>query len=452
MFRTPLPRTDVGHPEFGDLADALEDLLDPDVGILSTLEEVRREAGGPNFFHYRARSCNVGAFTVERNFRDSGGASDRREIAMAKAIGEAIERYCSAIFDLDALPLCSYDAADFRCTAPEAFALYLPKQYRREGFPWVPFRRDTRIRWTAARDLATGQEVHAPACRVYMPYTYYLGTGDAPIDQPISTGLACHMDWPRAAVNGVCEVIERDAIMITWQAKMAPAQIRVETLSEANYDLVQRLEHAAALVTLFDLTMDHGVPTVLATLRGAATTTPALVVAGSASLAPELAVRKALEELAHTRRYSQYIRSHAPRIVPDPPDYDSVTDQITHLNFYVDSKNLPHADFLFGSRKRVDFDELPNRATGSAMRDLEVLAARIAAVGEQVLVADITTADVENLGMKVVRAVVPGFHPLHMGHQNRALGGRRLREVPQKLGFVGIPGTASDNPAPHPYP
>ncbi|MBI5318621.1 MAG: YcaO-like family protein [Bradyrhizobium sp.] len=371
---------------------------------------------------------------------------------MAKAVGEAVERYSSAIFDVDAMPLCSFDAAGFACTPPEAYALYLPEQYDQPGFPWVPFRRDVRVRWTPARDLASGAVVHVPAARVYMPYTYYLGTGDAPIDQPISTGLACHMDWPRAALNGVCEVIERDAVMITWQAMNAPAQIRVETLSDENYDIVQRLEHSGASVTIFDLTMDHGVPAVLSTLRGAMPAMPALVVAGSSSPDPEEAVRKSLEELAHTRRYCQYILDHAPRLVPDPPLYESVVDQVTHLNFYVDPRNLDHAAFLFGSRKRIEFDELPNLATGDPMRDLDAVAARISAVGEQVLVADVTSSDIDELGMKVVRAVVPGFHPLHMGHQLRALGGRRLREVPQKLGFRGIPGSGADNPAPHPYP
>ena len=371
---------------------------------------------------------------------------------MAKAIGEAIERYSSAIFDVEKLPLSSYDSASFPCTPPEAFALYSREQYQQAGFPWVPFRRDVRVRWTPALDLITGQEVHVPACRVYMPYTYYLGTGDAPIDQPISTGLACHMNWTRAALNGVCEVVERDAVMITWQARIAPPQIRIETLSDANYDLVQRLEHAGASVTVLDLTMDHGIPTILSTLRGAGPTAPALVVAGSSSPDPEEAVRKSLEELAHTRRYSQYILNHAPRLVPDPPAFESVVDQITHLNLFVDPANLPHAGFLYDSRQRIEFDEVANLTTGDPARDLEVLAARIAAVGEQVLVSDITSADVESVGMKVVRAVIPGFHPLHMGYQHRSLGGRRLREVPQKLGYQGIPGTTPDNPAPHPYP
>jgi ribosomal protein S12 methylthiotransferase accessory factor len=59
---------------------------------------------------------------------------------------------------------------------------------------------------------------------------------------------------------------------------------------------------------------------------------------------------------------------------------------------------------------------------------------------------------VEDLGLKVVRAVIPGYHPLVMGHRLRALGGKRLWTIPQKLGFKGITTEIGDNPYAHPYP
>jgi ribosomal protein S12 methylthiotransferase accessory factor len=57
---------------------------------------------------------------------------------------------------------------------------------------------------------------------VFMPYYYYHGTEDSPILQPISTGMACHCSPAEAAITAVCEVIERDAFSITWQAMLAP--------------------------------------------------------------------------------------------------------------------------------------------------------------------------------------------------------------------------------------
>jgi ribosomal protein S12 methylthiotransferase accessory factor len=434
------------------LAGILDLLVDDRVGVIRSLVEVHAEAGAPNFFQFHATAANTGAFSRFENFSEAAGSSGVREIAAAKAIGEAVERYCAAVYDIDELPLTSYDTADFACTTPAEFALYSAAQYEQPGFPWVPFEGNTPVRWTRGIDLARDEECHVPAARVFMPYQYYVGTGDAPIDQPISTGLACHLDSASALRAAIAEVVERDAFLIVWQAMMAPPRIRTETLSPENYDLVQRFEVAGSTVAMFDITLDTGIPTILSTLLGDEPGAPALVVAAAASPDPEEAARKSLEELPLTRLYSQYLVSFAPPPASDPPDYESVNSQRTHLHFWTDRAAMPGADFLFSSPARVDFEEIPNLATGSTAADVRAMVERIDAAGERVIAVDLTTADVAELGLNVVRAIVPGFHPLHVGYRLRALGGTRLWRIPQGLGYRGITPESGDNPFPHPYP
>lgn len=434
------------------LAEVVDHLVDPRVGIIGSVTEIRKEAGGPAFFHYGAEAANTLSLTGRENFRVTGGAAATRDSAVAKAIGEAIERYCSAWYVLDELPRTSYRDAPFPCVAPEEFALYSEEQYDQPGFAPVRFTHDTALRWTPATELATGECVYLPAARVYMPYAFYTEANDAPIVQPISTGLACHLSQQEASIGAICEVIERDAVTITWQAMLAPPRIRVETLPEELYDLVARFERAAGTVVMFNITLDHGVPTVLSVLRGHHDGSPALVVAASTSPSLPDATRKSLEELAHTRRYSQLIATHSARLAPDPPEHPGVQGQRDHLNFWVDHRNLPLAEHLFASPERVDYDDLPNPGTGDPDEDLRLLVNRITGVGERVLLVDLTTPDVGGLGFSVMRAVVPGLHPLQLGHRLRALGGRRLWTVPQRLGHPGISLSTGDNPAPHPYP
>ncbi|MGH3721449.1 MAG: YcaO-like family protein [Pseudonocardiaceae bacterium] len=439
-------------PSLRRLAEVVEYLVDPRVGIIGSVTEVRKEAGGPDFFHYGAEAANTLPMTGRENFRVTGGAATTRPGAVAKAIGEAIERYCSAWYVLDELPKTSYRAVPFVCVAPEEFALYREEQYDKPGFAPARFTHDTTLRWTSATDLGTGECVYLPAARVYMPYAFYAGANDAPIVKPISTGLACHLSQEETAIGAICEVVERDAVTITWQAMLAPPRIRVETLPDELYDLVARFERPAGTVVMFDITLDHGVPTVLSVLLGPHAGAPALVVAASASPSLPDATRKSLEELAHTRRYAQLIATHSARLSPDGPDHHSVQGQRGHLNFWADHRNLPLADFLFASAERVDYDDLPDPSTGDPTEDLHLLVERITGVGERVLLVDLTTPDVGGLGFSVMRAVVPGLHPLQLGHRLRALGGRRLWTVPQKLGHPGISPSTGDNPAPHPYP
>jgi ribosomal protein S12 methylthiotransferase accessory factor len=440
-----------GGPALRRLSDVVDSLVDARVGIVRFVEEIPREAGCPDFFHVYARASDTRPLSGQKNFWAAGGAAIDRERATAKAIGEAVERYCAALFDAQELPLSSCAEARFSCAPPGAFASYTPEQYAAPGFPYVPFDESTPIRWAPAFDPLTGADCFVPAAMVFVPYTFHRGSGDSPICQPISTGLACHCSPAEAAISGICEVIERDAVMITWLARLGLPQIRSESLSDANYDVVRRLEHCGGRVTLLDASMPEGIPTVLGTLQCPAASAPALVVAGATSLDPEEAVRKSLEELAHTRRYSHRIKSSLPRLVPGPPDHANVVDQITHLNFWADQANEPGAGFLWTSARRVDFASLPKLATGDPRRDLQVLCGKVRDAGYRCLVADVTTSDVASLGLSVVHALIPGFHPLTLGHAWRVLGGRRLHELPQRLGYPAVAERGS-NPSPHPYP
>jgi ribosomal protein S12 methylthiotransferase accessory factor len=433
------------------LFDALEYIVDERVGIIQFVLETPRQPGSPDFFHYFAQASNTSSFCEQTNFGKTGGASAERGVAMAKAIGEAIERYCAAIYTLAELPLHTYADAPFRCVRPSEFALLSAEQYQRPDVMFVPFEEDTPVRWAAALDPLRGEIWHVPAAMIYVPYIYHRGQGDSPISQSISTGLACHCSYSEAAVSAICEVIERDAFTITWQAMLAHPQIRTESLSARNRDLVARFEKAGYAVTLFDMKMDVGVPTVLAVSRSTLPDAPPLVPAGSASLDPEEAVRKSLEELEHTREYCHKIMVHMPRL-EEHPSYENVEDQTGHLNFWCSHAHAALADFLFRSPIRKDFDEIADLSTGEAEGDLHVLLQKVRDINHLALLCDLTTPDVKDVGLAVVRAVIPGFHPLVVGHSIRSLGGERLWTVPQKLGHGGISRETGDNPVPHPYP
>jgi len=434
-----------------NLAAVAPALIDPVVGIIGSVKEVARNPGGPQFFHYSATAANTSAFTRQENFFAGGGASSIRDIAVSKAIGESVERYCSAIYDVDELPLHSCDESDTPCVNPGQFALYQSWQYEQDGFPFVSFENDTPIRWAEGHDPLTGESWLVPAAMVYSPYYYYQGSGDSPICQNISTGLACHLSPYRSALSGFYEVIERDCFTLTWLAMCAPSQIRIETLDDRNYELIRRIQKAPCEINLFDITMDTGVPTILSTLRWVSDEAPALVVAASTDLSPSEATRKALEELVHTNRYSQQITSHSPPLDEDS-EFRNIDSQATHLQFYCDPENLSAAEFLFSSRERKDFDEIKNLSSGIVKKDLIFILRRLRELGYQGLVTELTSEDVAGIGLSVTRSIIPGFHPLSMGHDLRPLGGKRLREVPQLMGYPGIGKDGLGNPYPHPYP
>jgi ribosomal protein S12 methylthiotransferase accessory factor len=286
---------------------------------------------------------------------------------------------------------------------------------------------------------------------VYLPYRISERDGECPIVDSISTGLACHCDQTQAAIAALCEVVERDAITINWQAMLSRGQILTDTLSANNRRIVQRIEEAGFDVVLFDITLDHGIPTILSVTRGLGPQAPGLAFAASAHPSPERAARASLEEVVHTLAYEGSLLRSVPRRPPCAP-YDYITEGKDHPLFWANPEAAPLASFVFESDQRIDFRTIPSLATGSPVRTLEVMLRRIEDVGHRALFVDVTSEDVRLLGLRVVRAIVPGFHPLVLGHLRRALGGRRLWEIPGKLGHPGRSPEQGDNPLPHPYP
>lgn len=435
---------------FARLTGTLAMVLDEQVGLISQVREHPAEADSPTFFRFNCTAANTEAFGEYRNFAVGGGAATTRGGALAKAIGEAIERYCAAIYDKRDCPLASYANAAFSCIHPAQFALYSQAQCRRPGFMFDGFTSASAVRWTPAIDLSTGNAVHVPAAMVYLPYFFHEGGDEAPVTEPISTGLACHCSYEEAALGGLCEVIERDCFSITWQARLSRPRIRTATLSDANRDLVARFEDVGYSVHLMDIGNETGVPVVLAVARHERDFVP-IVVAAAAAMSAEQAVRKALEELAHTERYAFQIKSEVGRIGADP-QFDNIVGQLDHVNFWTDPAVTHLAEFLFRSEKTTDYREMPDLSDGSVRAQLDRLVSRIGESGYRPLVCDITTPDVGELGLTVVRALVPGYHPLFMGYHHRALGGTRLWTIPQRLGYRGIDPATGDNPFPHPFP
>lgn len=426
------------------LIDALDFLVDVRVGIVRSLREVFPEPGGPDFFSFVAQGANG----KDRNWLGAG-ASRIREAAICKAVGECVERYCLAFPENHEFVLSKKKDANFACADPGQFALYSRDQYAARGFPFVPFNDSTLVAWHAGYDVASGEPRYVPASMVFLRRS--LEPGESLITQGISTGAACRYSFREAACGAIHEVIERDAFTIFWQAKISPPHVDLTTLSPTNRSQVQALERGGCRLHLLDITTDVGVPTFSAALEGIHPRQPALLFSAATHLDPEEAVRKCLEEMALGSNWARHfgIRDGNPTLPRWSRD-DEIREQ--HVRFYFSKSNALAAGFCLENSTCRDFRSIPLPASDDSNQYFDEVCKRVFATGHDIILHDITSPDITQMGLVVVRAVIPGFHPLFMGHENRALGGRRLYTVPQKLGYQALSSTRSDNALPHPLP
>jgi ribosomal protein S12 methylthiotransferase accessory factor len=432
-------------------------LVDEKVGIIREIRELPTELDDPDFFHYLSTACDTARFAELTNFGNNGGVSTTRYGAVAKAIGETVERYCSAIFGYRDLTYGTYGGLGHPATHPDNFALYLADQFKPEDFPWQPFTVDTPIAWTPGRSLLTGAAVLVPAAMVYVPYHFRADRPDTAIAQPISTGLACGCSFAEAALSGLCEAVERDAFTLTWQARMSRPRIRQDSLPRPVRAMLQRFADVRLRVEVVNITTDIQIPSVLMIAIGESEASPAFTVAAATHPSPETALVKCIEELAHTRKYAKYLMGCTPDVpVQVSEGHPAVAGQFQHLRFYCPQASAPFIEFCWASRRTCAFGDLPGASrTGDARTaeaELRAAVAEIARHGLEPIACDLTTPDVRALGLSVVRVVIPGLHPLFMGYRSRALGGQRLYNVPQLLGCPPLRRAEPDNPYPHPFP
>jgi ribosomal protein S12 methylthiotransferase accessory factor len=131
--------------------------------------------------------------------------------------------------------------------------------------------------------------------------------------------------------------------------------------------------------------------------------------------------------------------------------YEDVHTLEDHSAFLTIPERLGEFSFLLGNGRRQSLSDLPDNSQGSVQADLDFCVGQLVQAGCRVLYADLTTPDVVDYGLSVVRTFATGLQPMHFGYGEERLGGKRLFEIAHILGHAaGTRGESELNPCPHP--
>jgi ribosomal protein S12 methylthiotransferase accessory factor len=306
-------------------------------------------------------------------------------------------------------------------------------------------------RWVPAQSLTREEEVWIPASIVYIPYD--ASDPEVPLVDSVSTGLACARD-PWAAIHaGICECLERDAVMICWLSRLhAPL---VDMTSDAAFQQVyeERFAGTGAEYLLFDFTLDIEVPVYFGVAIDRKHEGLALAAGAAAHRSPRAAACKALVEAAQGRVWLKFMRGVDAgwRYSGDPYSIRSFED---HVRLFGRQDMLAAFDFLLdGSPAATPLRKLYEDESFTVGDATSALVAELDRHGLEVLVVDVTAPDVAECGFYVTKVVVPGLQQLNADHRFRVLGGPRLRTAGVAAGYRREPLEDSEvNPVPHPFP
>jgi ribosomal protein S12 methylthiotransferase accessory factor len=130
------------------------------------------------------------------------------------AVAEAAERYAAGDFLREPVVRSTYARLEGPSVDPTLIPRCSPTELAHPGCRLRPFDPKAPIRWMRGTVLATGEDTWVPA--VMACYELRDATPAERFWYRISTSYAVHTDSAEALVCGICEVIERDAVAVTW--------------------------------------------------------------------------------------------------------------------------------------------------------------------------------------------------------------------------------------------
>ena len=423
-------------------------LVSPRVGVIRNLSKINRGVEEPTPpVIYQATLSHFDYRVAPTEERAAAGQGLTDNDAIRAAIGEAIEHYCAAHINEQTNRLAKFADLGGQAITPPEFVLYSESQYQRKNFPYHRWSPEDEVTWTPMTELPNGQQVFAPTSLVYLssPAT----RNEDILTLSTSNGLAAGPTLEFAILNGLYELIERDGFIISWMNKLPAPRVEFAQTPGLAGEIATHYKPFGTEIRVFNISTDIPVYVMMAIALDTTGQGPAALVGLGCHLDPRVALLKAVLEVCQVRPAERQ------RFKDDPPQtkfksYEDVHTLNDHSAFLTDPARLTEFSFLLDNKRMQRLEELENRAQGSVELDLKTCVDSLVKSGSRVAYADLTTSDIVDYGLRVVRTVATGLQPIHFGFGEERLGGRRLFEVPQKLGFGEVRSEADLNPCPHP--
>ncbi len=204
-------------------------------------------------------------------------------------------------------------------------------------------------------------------------------------------GSAAGNSLEEAAVQAICEVVERHVCSVISYKKLTTPTIELDSISdEGLLELLRKFKKNGIQIVLKDFSLDIGIPTVGAIAWDPSTypERSEIVYTAGTSTSPVRAAIRAITEVAQLAgdfdTEGRYLESGLPKFA-----------------------TLEEADYVLDSSKRVELDDLPDCSSSNFMTEIGHLSRSLEKSGFPLYLVDITD---EELQIPAVYAMIPGSH------------------------------------------
>ncbi len=439
---------------YEELLGRLSYVVDEQVGIIKYIIPGVLSSTDPPIHSYACAMADTRAFFNHKCNERNGGAGFSYEQAITATIGEGIERYCAAIYNMDEIVFASWKELKDRALHPSRWALFSKKQYnkfKKIGLPYKEFTEDLKVSWVKGWYLVKEESVYVPAQFVYIPFARQ--REEVPIGPSISTGMSFGSSLEEAILYGLLENFEREALSIWWMQMIPYPNVVID--EDYVEEFLNYFKNVMSPLWIKYLYTEFGIPViviigVMSVLFPDGKRHHALVMGSAARLSAIKAYRKALLELGQTFPFYRYIAQSFPKDKQlDRPE--NIWDFDDHPRWwYLNTEKYINSVKIWVEKGNIkNLSELPDYDQNDTFKNLDFLKNLLSEKGYDPVIIDLTTPEISDLGFKVVKVMIPEFVPLEGGHLLRHLGAERLYKVPKNLGYE-VFNEDEVNPLPHP--
>ena len=383
--------------------------------------------------------------------------------ALWKAIGEAVERDIWATENNLVKNVLRLPYEKIAGEALNIFKLAGFSEEQKANNPDFHFDKKTIFGWVPAKPLTGYTKDDNVFCPAQLINSFYFRKNvTASEKEPllrrcITTGLATGNFLEEAIVKGILEIIERDAYIISYLNRLSPPVIDFENLSYQDEELekvYKSFKRYNLEVHLVKLPTDFKVHVISAIIIDKTGKGPAFVIGNSAKFDLKTAILGALSE-ALLIRFS--LKNNWEEKKEKDLGVSENFGQFDRMIYWARPENFERLTFMTaGENIQLDLvaegnffqNGIEKEKEGYYKERLTELTKELQEKALEACYVEMTEQGTKKLGIRSVQVVIPELQPIHLEEKYPCLGGKRLQEVPKKLGYTPAENLNKD---PHPF-
>ncbi len=389
---------------------------------------------------------------------NGSGAGINKKQTIISAIGEHIERY-SGTFIRDNRMVKNKTYLEMQQQFNEQLVLspsvdlnlYAEFQYKTDLYKKkniVPFTDNAKINWIKGMNLLTKKDIYVPVDFISLKMIKHTQN----VNIPTSSGLACGSSRESALLNGIYEVLERDAFCFRWWTQTSCPIVREQDIQDTHVRSL--MNNGKSKLYILDATTDLKIPVFIGMISNEkGSNLPSRVLGAACHIDPQKALNKAVIETLHTYGWAQSMYHDSIGI-----EYENYDEKVMsfddHVKLYSKDEYAEKADILLQKNKYSTINKynLCNDFNNER-EELNFVLSMLEKKGYEPIAVNLTTRDIQSVGLHVYRVYIPGLIQLDGPHAFRHWGGKRLYHLKQEMGLIDRELTIHDlSQVPHPFP